>query len=95
MNRNELKSNQQETPNRRSFKFKPTKTQDIQKLSGSNPVPESSSALSMPTSFRDSSDSVNSNVSASKTHQCEKPKFEVDWGEDLSDDMLSQLSEEF
>nr|XP_019930216.2 uncharacterized protein LOC105346484 isoform X1 [Crassostrea gigas] len=95
MNRNELKSNQQETPNRRSFKFKPTKTQDIQKLSGSNPVPDSSSALSMPTSFRDSSDSVNSNVSASKTHQCEKPKFEVDWGEDLSDDMLSQLSEEF
>lgn len=81
MNRNELKSNQQETPNRRAFKFKPTKTQDIQKLSGSNPVPESSSALSMPTSFRDSSDSVNSNVSASKTHQCEKPKFEVDWGE--------------
>lgn len=81
VNRNELKSNQQETPNRRSFKFKPTKTQDIQKLSGSNPVPDSSSALSMPTSFRDSSDSVNSNVSASKTHQCEKPKFEVDWGE--------------
>lgn len=81
VNRNELKSNQQETPNRRAFKFKPTKTQDIQKLSGSNPVPESSSALSMPTSFRDSSDSVNSNVSASKTPQCEKPKFEVDWGE--------------
>lgn len=81
MNRNELKSNQQETPNRRSFKFKPTKTQDIQKLSGSNPVPESSSALSMPTSLKNSSDSVNSNVSASKTPQCEKPKFEVDWGE--------------
>lgn len=81
VNRNELKSNQQETPNRRAFKFKPTKTQDIQKLSGSNPVPDSSSALTMPTSFRDSSDSVNSNVSASKTPQCEKPKFEVDWGE--------------
>lgn len=81
MNRNELKSNQQETPNRRNFKFKPTKSQDIQKLSGSNPVPDSSSALTMPTSFRDSSESVNSNVSASKTHQCEKPKFEVDWGE--------------
>lgn len=81
VNRNELKSNQQETPNRRAFKFKPTKTQDIQKLSGSNPVPDSSSALSLPTSLRDSSDSVNSNVSASKTHQCEKPKFEVDWGE--------------
>lgn len=81
VNRNELKSNQQETPNRRAFKFKPTKTQDIQKLSGSNPVPDSSSALTMPTSFRDSSDTVNSNVSASKTPQCEKPKFEVDWGE--------------
>lgn len=95
VNRNELKSNQQETPNRRAFKFKPTKTHDIQKLSGSNPVTDSTSALSMPTFFKESSASVNSNVSACKTHQCEKPKFEVDWGEDLSDDMLSQLSEEF
>ncbi|XP_061195388.1 protein PF3D7_1417600-like [Saccostrea echinata] len=96
-NSQELNNNQQCTPNRRSFKFKPSRNPEIQSITNNNSSSVSTRATSVFTPSLQRGANQTSNNSASLLQQGDKPKFEVDsvWGEDLSDDVLSQLSEEF
>jgi hypothetical protein len=93
---NELTSNQQSTPGRRSFKFKPTKTQvqtlssntatsrtQVQTLSSSNAKLDSRTSSIAHIQFQLTSANQKHNNSISISNSSNKPKFEVDslWGE--------------
>ena len=70
----EVNNNYQTPPNRRAFKFKPTRTPDIRNISNT-------SAIDSTTAFSVDIHSELITSSTSKSKQCDNPRFEVDWGE--------------
>ena len=70
----EVNNNNQTPPNRRTFKFKPTRTPEIRNMSNNSAIDSTTASpvnihSELPTS------------STSKLKQCDNPRFEVDWGE--------------
>lgn len=81
-NNDDLISNQQSTPGRRSFKFKPSKTQG-QTLSSNSVILNSTSSSSAHSHSHHTSVNQNSDNITSISNRGDKPKFDVDslWGE--------------
>ena len=70
----EVNNNYQTPPNKRAFKFKPTRTPGIRNISNTSAIDSTTASpvnihSELPTS------------STSKLKQCDNPRFEVDWGE--------------